>query len=398
MSRRALVPIMILAGGVAVASLLMLTRPQVEITEPPTLAPLVRVAVAEPRPVKLELRAHGTVMPRTESELVAQVAGEVVWVAPSLARGGFFEAGDPLVRIDPRDYEAAVEGARAGIARAKSQRQRASTERDRQKQLAKHSAVSQSRIDDTENELRAAEASVREARVRLDQAKRDLSRTELRAVYAGRVRDEQVDIGQYVARGDKLARLYATDYAEVRLPVPDRDLAYLDLPPSYAGLPLAVEDASPEVILRANFIGADHEWRGRLVRTEGEIDPRSRTVTLVARVDDPYGHKSETPQVPLAIGLFVEAEISGLELPNAFVLPRAALREGGLVFVVDREGRLRARKVEVVRSERDRLVIGSGLEKGELVCVSHLPGAVDGMAVRIDPQTAPGTSVAGALP
>lgn len=396
MSPRAVVPIAILAGGVAVAFLLMLTRPQVETAQPHSLAPLVRVTVVEPRSVKLELRAHGTVIPRTESELVAQLAGEVVWVAPSLAPGGFFNAGEPLVRIDPRDYQAAVEGARAGIARARSQRQRASTERDRQRQLAEHSAVSQSRMDDTENDLRAADASLREARVRLEQAQRNLSRTELRAVYAGRVRDEQVDIGQFVARGDKLASLYATDYAEVRLPVPDRDLAYLDLPPSYAGLPLAaIEDASPEVILRANFIGADHEWRGRLVRTEGEIDPRSRTVTVVARVDDPYGHHSETPQVPLAIGLFVEAEISGVELSDAVLLPRAALREGGVVFVVDSESRLRAREVDVVRSERDRLVIGSGLEQGELVCVSPLPGAVDGMAVRVDP---PATSVAGALP
>ena len=299
------------------------------------------------------------------------------------------------MRIDPRDYQAAVEGARAGIARAESQLHRARKERDRQARLAAQSAVSQARIDDAENELRDAEAGLTEARVRLDQAQRDLERSELHAAYAGRVREEHVDIGQFVTRGEQLASLYATDYAEVRLPIQDRDLAYLDLPPSYVGRPAGPEPVSPHVTLRAEFVGTWQEWQGRLVRTEGAIDPRSRTVTVVARVDDPYGRTSETPRVPLAIGLFVEAQISGLRLPDAIVLPRSALRDDGSVFVVDADGRLQARRVTVVRAERERLIIGAGLEPGERVCISPLRGAVAGMSVRVAPLD---TSLAGSIP
>jgi RND family efflux transporter MFP subunit len=395
MDRRIAAPILILSLALVLAMAIFLTRPEVETTPPEAMTPLIRVAVAEPGPVQLELRAHGTVAPRTESELVAQVSGEVIWVSPNLAPGGFFEEGEVLVRLDPRDYEAAVKAARAGIARAESQRHRARKERDRQARLAEQSAVSQARIDDTENDLRDAEAGLTEARVRLDQAERDLSRSELHAAYAGRVREEGVDIGQFVARGETLASLYATDYAEVRLPVQDRDLAYLDLPPSYVGLPAGAGQESPELVLRADFVGTEQEWRGRLVRTEGQIDPRSRTVTVVARVDDPYGRASQTPKVPLAIGLFVEAEIRGRKLADAVVLPRSALREDGTVFVVDAEGHLQTRRVNVVRAERDRLVIGGGLEKGERVCISPLRGAVAGMSVRVVPTE---TSLAGPTP
>ena len=392
MDRRASVPISILSGALALSTLIYVTRPEVVTEVPETTTPLIRVVVVEPGPVQLELRAHGTVAPRTESELVAQVSGEVVWVSPNLAPGGFFEVGEVLVRLDPRDYSAAVDTARAGIERAESQRHRVRKERDRQARLAEQSAVSQARIDDVENELRDAEAGLTEARVRLDQAERNLSRSELHAAYAGRVRDEQVDIGQFVDRGETLARLYATDSAEVRLSVPDRDLAYLDLPASYLGLPAAEGQLSPEVTLRADFVGTQQVWQGRLVRTEGEIDPRSRTVTVVARVDDPYGRAGDTGSVPLAIGLFVEAEIRGLRLPDAVVLPPSALREDGSVFVVDDDGRLQAREIEVLRAERDRLVITGGLEKGERVCISPLRGALAGMSVRVAPDK---TSLAG---
>jgi RND family efflux transporter MFP subunit len=390
LERRAALPILILAVAVGLAAALFLTRPAVVTEEPEVLAPLVRVVVVEPGPVDLVLLAHGTVTPRTESELVAQVAGEVVWVSPALVRGGFFEAGAPLVRLDRRDYDAAVESARAGVARAESQYHRVRKAHERQARLAERSAVSEARIDDAENELRDADAGLREARVRLDQAQRDLSRCELHAAYAGRVRDEDVDIGQFVARGQTLASLYATDYAEVRLPIQDRDLAYLDLPASYLGLPTEAGHESPEVTLRADFMGSEQVWQGRLVRTEGEIDPRSRTVTVVARVDDPYGRASQTPKVPLGIGLFVEAEIRGLHLSDAVVLPRSALRKDGGVFVVDAENRLQVRSVKVLRAERERLVISAGLAKGERVCISPLRGAVPGMSVRVAPaQTVP---------
>ena len=269
----------------------MATRPRVEPAPPNVEAPLVRVVRVEPRLVQFTVRAHGTVAPRTESELVPQVAGEVVWVSPALVSGGFFEADEPLVRIDRRDYEADLESARAGAARAESEYRRAAKEHERQRQLADRSVASESRIDDAENAYRAARAARREAQARLERAERDLERTELRAPYAGRVRAERVDVGQFVSRGVAIATLYAVDYAEVRLPIPDRELAYVDLPLAYrsqaaseAGTETAAEN-SPSVRLHAEFAGRERVWTGRIVRTEGEIDPKSRMVHAVARVE-----------------------------------------------------------------------------------------------------------------
>ncbi len=371
-------PIAFLALGGMGAVLVAVTRPEARPQRAEVVAPLVRTVRVATETVQYRVSANGTVMPRTQSDLVPQVEGEVIWVSPSLASGGFFAAGEPLVRIDARDYEAALESARASVTRTRSELARARTEQNRQRELAQRSVASQAKIDDAENAFRVAEAQLREARAALERAERDVERTELRASYEGRVRSESVDVGQFVNRGTSIAQLYAVDFAEVPLPIPDRELAYLDL---QLGAPGPEAASGAPVVLRAVFAGREQTWRGRVVRTEGEIDPRSRAVNVVVRVEQPY---AEDP--PLAVGLFVSAEILGRQLENAIVLPRAALREGqdgDQVLVVDDEDRIRFRTVEVLRAQRGRVVLGSGLAAGERVAVSPLATAVEGMKVRV---------------
>jgi len=389
---RVLVPIVILAGGILAIVVLRQLRPHVETRAPEVVAPLVRVVPAEPSDVQVTVRAQGTVVPRTESDLIPQVAGEVVAVSPKLVSGGFFEKGEVLVRIDPGDYEVERRSARAAVARTESEFQRARTELDRQRRLKARGVASQARIDDAENAHAVAEAALLEARARLTQAARDLARTELRAPFEGRVRRKDVDVGQFVNRGASIATLYAVDWAEVRLPLPDRELRWLDLPLGYGDAP---DGDGPLVVLRAEFAGRPREWQGRIVRTEGEIDAKSRMVHVVARVKDPYGHHDPDAQrVPLSVGLFVDAEIVGRTLPGVYVLPRAALQPGSgeagdRVHVIDADGRLHVRPVEVLRTEREQVVIGAGLSPGERVSVSPMPAVVDGMVVRIPPEPAP---------
>jgi RND family efflux transporter MFP subunit len=361
--------------------------------------------LVEPTDFQFHVKAQGTVVPRRESDLVPQVSGEVVWVSPDLVAGGFVDAGQLLLRIDPADYEAALESARANVARAESEFARAKKERGRQGRLADRSVASEARIDDAENAYRVAQASLRERRAQLSRAERDLARTELASPYEGRVRSEQVDEGQFASRGVALARLYAVDYAEVRLPVPDRELAYLDL---VLARRTRDDDApnseraelGPSVELRAEFAGREHSWSGRIVRTEGELDPKSRMVRLVVRVEDPYG-STTADRPPLAVGLFVTADIEGLTVQDAYVLPRAALRrERGEqrthVLVVDADSRLRFRDVTVLRTERGRAIVGSGLQPGERVCISPLRAVTDGMRVRIVDDPPPDPELLGA--
>jgi len=375
-------PAAVIAASLLGAAALFWTRPQLEPQMPEIRPPVVRVVEAKPESVQLTVSTHGTVTPRTESDLVPQVSGTVVWVSPSLVSGGFFEQGDVLLRIDPRDYEIALESARAGLARSRSEQVRAGKELDRQRGLGK--TASRSQLDDAITAEATATARRREAQAAVERAERDLARTEIMAPYSGRVREEHVGVGQFVARGSSVARLYATDYAEVRLPVPDSQLAYLDLPLWRGGW----LSNGPEVTLRARFAGSDHRWTGRVVRTEGEIDARTRMVHVVARVEDPYERQAqgqpdaERRSTPLAVGLFVKAEIAGRLAHDVVTLPRSALREGDQVAVVDPDDRLRLRDVEVLRTDREQVLVKSGLAAGERVSVSSLEAVVDGMKVR----------------
>lgn len=376
--KRRFLPLALVMAGFAVAALLIATGPEVQPRPLTAVAPLVRVVEVIPKTVQLRTWTHGTVMPRTESDLVPEVDGRVVEISPSLVSGGFFDKGDVLLRIETLDYEVALEQARAGLARAESDLQNARRSHERQQDLVRRGAASDSQRDDALNRVRIAEATLREAQARLSRAERDLARTDVVAPYDGRVRSERVDVGQFVKRGTAVGTIYAVDFAEVRLPIHDAELAYLDLPLAHAGQ----EGVPPvPVTLRARFAGADHQWQGEVVRTEGELDPTTRMVNVVARVPEPYVSRDGRP--PLFVGLFVDVEIQGRTLPNLVVLPRSALRGERQVLVVDHENRLRFRDVEVLRLVNEEVYISGGLQRGELVCVSPLQSTADGMLVRL---------------
>jgi len=359
------------------AGLLLATGPKVEPRAPERIPPLVRTLQVEPETIRLEVSTHGTVMPRTESELVPEVSGRVVWRSPELVSGGFFDQGDALLRVDPLDYEVALEQARADVARARSELSNARRDDSRQRNLKAQGVASDAQREDAANRLAVAEASLRVANAALARAERDLERTQIVAPYRGRVRTERVDVGQFVARGAPIATLYAVDRAEVRLPVHDDELAFLDIPLVRG----QAEVSTPvPVLLRANFAGGEHLWEGRIVRTEGELDPQTRMVHDIAEVEDPYA-SDHSP--PLSVGLFVEASISGTEAENVVILPRSSLRGEQEVLVIDEENRLRHRKVELLRVDAEQILVREGLTSGEQVCISALESATEGMQVRV---------------
>ncbi|MFN2166357.1 MAG: efflux RND transporter periplasmic adaptor subunit, partial [Anaerolineae bacterium] len=278
-----------------------------------------------------------------------------------------------LLRLEDRDYRSALERARAALARAEAEHQHAQYEFKRLESLEARQLVSRSVMENALRASRVTEAALLEARAGYAQASRDLERTRIRAPFTGLVRSESVDIGQFASRGNPVATLYASAEAEVRLPIADRQLAFLNLPVGIRGeLP---EDLQPAVTLSAEYAGQQLEWHGRIVRTEAQIDTMSRMVHVVARV------ANDDQPVPLSVGLFVNAEIQGLVAEDVVVLPRTALRENNNVLVVDPDDRLRFRKVEPLRLYQDEVLIKHGLKAGERVCISPLQTAVDGMPV-----------------
>jgi RND family efflux transporter MFP subunit len=377
-----LLPAAIVIGGFGLAGLIVATGPKLEQQPPPSIAPLVRTWQAQTQTVQMSAITNGTVMPRTQSELVPEISGRVTKVSPSMVSGGFFKKGDLLLAIDPLDYEVALEQARAALTSARSELENAKRAHERQLNLAQKQSASQAQQDDALNRMRIAEASQRETSARLSRAERDIARTKITAPYDGRVRSERVDVGQFVTRGASIASLYATDIAEVRLPIHDEELAYLQLP--LAG---QTDQHQPVVILSARFAGAEHTWQGKVVRTEGELDPQTRMINVIAQVPSPYQQQGTRP--PLAVGLFVSAEIIGNRLDEVFVLPRSALQVNQQVYVIDDNNRIQFRDVEIIRIIDEQVYVIAGIMPGETVSLSTVSHAIENMLVQPAYDTVP---------
>ena len=372
--KKVLITLAILLVGVVATLLVVRSRPHVEPVaqeEPPRY---IRVTVATAVDRQVVVRSQGTIQPVTEATMVAEVAGTITWVAPSFVDGGFFERGAALLRIDERDYEVAVTGARAEVARAEVQ-------------VARELAEAELALEEWQ-ELGAGEAGplvkrepqLAEARARLDAAKAalskaelDLERTLVKAPFSGRVRSRAVDLGEFLNRGTPLAEVYAIDRAELELMVPDDELAFLDISLGRS------EGEGPGVEVSAEFAGAIHTWQGRIVRTGGAIDQQSRMVPLIAEFENPYRTTSGRP--PLAAGLFVDAAVAGRTLEQVIPLPRSTLITPREVLVVDDQDRIRRRQVAILRSDREEVLVSSGIQPGERVALTPSDDLLDGQSV-----------------
>jgi RND family efflux transporter MFP subunit len=179
-------------------------------------------------------------------------------------------------------------------------------------------------------------------------------------------------MGQYVSPGQGLATLYATDAAEIVVPMEDRDLFWFHVPGFTGDAP---EGSEAEV--SGQIAGQNLLWKGRVVRSEGQVNERTRMVHVVVQVEKPYAEKP-----PLAVGVFVTVNIKGSFLEKAVIIPRSALHPGDKVWVVDEKGSLEFRDVDIARFSTRGVVIKGGLSDGEQIVVSPLKAVSDGMQVR----------------
>lgn len=381
------VPLLLVAAGAIGAWKIIESRPEIQTETVEQVIPAVRTVVVKTESLSLSVQSQGTVSARTVTDLIPQVSGRVVYMSPSMVAGGFFARDEVLLRVEPKDYELALINARSSVAQARLRLQQESAE-------AEIAAAEWSKLGaETEAaplvlrkpQIVQASAALEAAQAMLEQATLDLERTEIRAPFDGRVRRENVDVGQFVSRGNPLAQLYSIDVAEVRLPLSSDELAYVELPLAYRD-ENGAEAAGPAVVLRADWAGKEYTWRGRIARTEGEIDATTRMLYAVAEVRDPYARGADPGRPPLAVGMFVRAEILGKSMAGAIVLPRSSVRGSDTVYVVDSDGRLRFKKVDIFKHERERVIVRSGLAEGERVCISPMEAAVDGMKVRVDSE------------
>jgi len=387
-----ILPLAFIAGAVVVTVVLVMNRPVLETRPAEILPTLVRVLTVESEDLQLTVYSQGSVMPRTQSTLGSEVSGRVEYVSQAFAAGGFFEKGDLLVRLDARDAELSVTRAESEVARAQMSLTIEEEEaRVAEEEWAQLGRGTPSALVTRKPQLAEARATLASAEASLHQAQLNLSRTEIRAPFAGRVRVKNVDMGQFVNTGSTLATIYSVDYAEVRLPIPDDQLAYVDAPLHFRGE--HTTNRGPEVVLATKFAGKQFKWTGKVVRLEGEIDPQSRMVHAVAQVKNPYGRGEDPDRPPLSVGLYVNAAVTGHLLENVIVVPRSVMRNANELMVVDSDDRLRFRTVDILRLEPNRAIIQGGLEPGERVCLSAIDAPVNGMQVEVLKESTPEPSL-----
>ena len=375
MNKKVIYPLLVLGLGLALAMLVAGNKREIAPEPYQRMATTVRVLQVSSAAEYLSIVSQGTVQPRSQSELIPEVTGRVEWISPALVSGGNFVTGDVLLRIDDADYRTQLQRAEASLQRSQVERQHAADELERLTSLNRRQLASEQQLDDARRGADVAQANLDESAANLEQARRDLERTELRAPFDGLVRNEQVDMGQFITRGQSIGTIFATDYVEVRLPIAADQLAYLGLPVSTRGQ--IREELRPEVTVAADFGDTRLLWSGQLVRLEAEFDERSRMVYGVTRLRMEPGE--DQPILP--VGLFVQADIRGARVDQVIRLPRSAMRDDNQVLVVDEQDRLHFRQVTLLRLEHDDVLISAGLNDGERVCISPLQTVVEGMQV-----------------
>jgi len=372
---KVLIPVLVLVGSVFAAKTILENRPEArKRPQFPTMQAVEAITLSKNN-YPVAVRSQGTVQPTQSSTLVAEVTGTVTELTDVFVIGGSFSKGDVLLQIDERDYTIALTQAEANLAQASAALQEESARGKLAKaewesiRKGKQASAFTLRLP----QLAAARASRDAARAQVDRAKLDLERTRFVAPYDGRVLEKSVDLGQFVSRGARLGQIYATSSVDVRLPLSNRQLTFLDIPTS-GNVP---QSLLPNIELIAVVGGVEQSWTGKVVRAEG-VDAGTQQLNVIARVENPFA----PGKPPLRIGQYVEANIAGRVLEDVFVLPLAAVREGREVLLVNEDSQLQRREVVVAWSDAETAAISGGLEAGAILVTTPLSSVTNGTPVR----------------
>ncbi|SES70314.1 RND family efflux transporter, MFP subunit [Nitrosomonas marina] len=392
MKLKIILPVIILLCGMGIAWALIAIQPDPGQPEPSKTAPPVDVIRAVPQHITLNVHAQGIIMPRTEIDLVPEVTGRITRLHPAFVTGDTFIKGDILITIDPRDYDLAITNAEAQVAEAKHRLalEEAESEQAHHEWKTLGGKHSPTPLMLREPQLAEARAKLKAAKASLEQARLQRSRCDWRAPFTGKIRSRTVGQGQYVQSGNPVARLFATDTAEVRLPLSMDQLNYLEWP-DYSDnrkSEQAGTDNRPRVFLTARLAGTQQIWEGRIVRIDNAVDETTGLIHAVAEIR--YPQKNHDNQHQLLPGLFVNAHIEGRRLDNIFRLPREAVNANRQVLLIDEDERIHMQPIGILRIETDYVLVNEGLDANDLVVASAITSLREGIKVKfklVEPVT-----------
>ena len=381
-----LVLVVIAGGGWFVLSSVK-PEPEKETTPPAGLnvfaEPVVRGDLT------LTVVTQGEVRPRREIIVSPQISGRIAYVSPDFIDGGFIKEGQLLVRVEAADYELAVVRAQSTVASAEQALAREEAEAELALQDIEDLGLeTASPLARREPQLAEARANLNAAKAQLKEAQLALNRTAVYAPFSGRVRERDVDIGQVVATGQTLGRIFANDVVEVFLPLNDDEMGRLGLPLAFA----ADEDnPGPEVSFQTKVGGIKRTWYGNVVRTAAAVNVETRQINVIAEVQDPFGEGADG-DAPMAPGLFVTATVKGEVVKDVLIAPRASMRGDDRIYIgMPDEGTLSIRQVDIVYSDPSGAYVSSGITPGELAIVSPIQAAFDGMRITVMERLEDGT-------
>ena len=367
-------PLIIISVSIIIFILMIRLRPEAKFEEPKIIPQLVETMVAYPSEVGAKISSQGTIRPEHEIFVTSELSGKVTWVSKNFLDGAGFKIGDTLMKIEKRDYELALISTESSLFQARLALEREEAEANlasiEWKRVGKGGASS---LTLREPQLAQARAVLAAAEAAYEQSKRNLERTSIIAPFDGRVRKKMVDLGTNLIPGSRLADIYATASFEVRLPIADKDIPFLGIPLDGASIDPANR---PEVRLSTSYGGDELNTKGSIVRSQSEIDPKTRMISVIATI--PISNANSG----FKVGMFVNAEINGLSFPGVTVVPRSAVKDNMIWVVIDEK--LRRKSVEVIRFEKDFAFISDGLNKNDRILITRLSSYVDGMPVRLN--------------
>ncbi len=367
-------PLIIILVSIIIFVLMIRLRPEAKFEEPKIIPQLVETMVAYPSEVQAKISSQGTIRPEHEIFVTSELSGKVTWVSKNFLDGAGFKIGDTLMKIEKRDYELALISTESSLFQARLALEREEAEANlasiEWKRVGKGDASS---LTLREPQLAQARAVLAAAEAAYEQSKRNLERTSIIAPFDGRVRKKMVDLGTNLIPGSRLADIYATASFEVRLPIADKDIPFIGIPLDGTSIDPANR---PEVRLSTSYGGDELNTKGSIVRSQSEIDPKTRMISVIATI--PISNANSG----FKVGMFVNAEINGLSFPGVTVVPRSAVKDNMIWVVIDEK--LRRKSVEVIRFEKDFAFISDGLNKNDRILITRLSSYVDGMPVRLN--------------